>query len=202
MKLTLGLAAGLAGCAAAAQQAAEVYIFPTDASATSTPPSVSPSLARLVLLQRLAPAGKGPSTADIPEGVDVGTVVELMNKYGGVGAPLFGEHSVSPSQLVIMLEGMTGDQIRELGEGLQTKPAFTITDPPAGSAHDKLVKNDFYNVGITNEHKCSLMEVTNPFEERCWSGRSTVARYNVKKVGFSVSQGYGDLARLTLSAAT
>ena len=183
MKLTLGLSAALAGCAAAAQQAAQVYILPSDTDSTSTP-SISPSLARLILLQRLAPAGKGPSVADIPDGVDVDNVAELMSKYGGETASLFGQgQTVSPSQLVIMLEGLTGEQIKEVGEGLQTKPAFSIADPPAASAHDKLVKNDFYNVGITNEHECSIKEVTNPFEERCWSGRSTVAKYNIKKVG-------------------
>lgn len=184
MKLTVGLAAVLAGYAAAAQQAAEVYIFPKDTDSVSAP-SISPSLARLILLQRLAPAGKGPSVADIPDGTDVDSVVELMNKYGGETASLFGEgQAASPSQLVIMLEGLTNEQIKEIGSGFETKPAFTIADPPSAKAHDKLVKNDFYNAGITNEHKCSVKEVTNPFEERCWSGRSTVARYNVKQVGF------------------
>lgn len=183
MKLTLGLATALAGCAAAAQQAAQIYILPSDTDSTSTP-SVSPSLARLILLQRLAPAGKGPSVSDIPDGADIDSVVELMNKYGGKSPSLFGqEQPVSPSQLVVMLEGLSDDQIKEVGEGFQKKPAFSVVDPPTATAHDKLVKNDFYNVGITNEHKCSITEVTNPFEERCWSGRSTVAKYNVKKVG-------------------
>lgn len=183
MKLNLGLAAALAGFAAAAQQAAEVYIISNGAPESTSTPSISPSLARLILLQRLAPAGKGPSTADIPDGADAESVVDLMNQFGKEPLSLFGEgEPVSPRQLVVMLEGLTDEQIKEMGKALDTKPAFTIADPPSSSAHDKLVKGDFYNAGVAKEHKCLVGEVTNPFADHCWSGMSTVAKYNVQKV--------------------
>lgn len=190
MKLTLGLTAALAGCAAAAKQAADVYIFP-QADADSSTQSLTPSQARLILLQRLTPAGKGPSSSDIPDGSNVENIVSLLNSYGGpVPSPFSQTQATMPSQLVIMLEGMSDDQIEEMGHALKTKPTFTITDSPSYSANDKLIKNDFYNAGITNEHQCSIKEVTNPFEERCWSGRSTIAKYNVRKVISTTKSGW------------
>ncbi|KAK7430176.1 hypothetical protein QQZ08_003361 [Neonectria magnoliae] len=180
MKLTIGLSAALASFAAAAQQAAKVYILPATLSASSTP--VSPSIARLILLQRLAPIGKGASFSDVPDTADPEEVVALMNKFGKEPLQLFTEDErVSPSQLVIMLEGMTDTQIYHMGVALEMQPAFTIANPPSKSAHEQLLKNDFYNAGITNEHRCSLDQVINPFEESCWSGLSTVAKYDVSK---------------------
>ena len=186
MKLTLGLSAALAGFAAAAQQSAPVYILSgadADADTKSTTPSLPPSLARLVLLQRLAPAGKGPSISDLPQDVDTDTAVSMMNKFGGQSISMFGEaQQLPPSQLVIMLEGLSDEQIYQMGKKFPSGLSFEVSDPPSSGAHDKLVKNDFFNVGITNEHSCSIKEVTNPFEERCWSGKSTVAKYDVRKV--------------------
>lgn len=186
MKLTLGLSAALAGfTAAASQQSAPVYIFSgADADTTATTPSYPPSLARLVLLQRLASSGKGPSVADIPDNVDTEIAVSAMNSFGGQATSLCDqEQQASPSQLVIMLEGLTDDQISEMGGKFDSRPSFEISSPPSSSAHEQLVKNDLFNVGVTNDHKCSVKDVTNPFEKRCWSGKSTVAKYNVQKVG-------------------
>lgn len=181
MKLTIGLSVALASFVAAAQQAAEVYILPTTQSASTT--NVTPSLARLILLQRLASNGKGLSSHEIPDTVAPEDAVALINKYGKAPEKLFSnEQDVSPSQLVIMLEGMTEEQMKELGIAIEAQPAFTIANPPSSDAHDNLIKNDFYNVGVTNEHGCLLDQITNPFEEACWSGKSTVAKYDVSKV--------------------
>ncbi|KAF4125017.1 GAL4 [Geosmithia morbida] len=188
MKLTLGFTAVLAGCAAAAAAApaADVYILSNDEAAVESNLSVSPSEARLILLQRLAPAGRGASTAEIPHSADTETLVTLLNKYGGGGAeqPLFmpSQSQQQPSQLVVMLEGMTDEQIEETGHELNTKPSFTIADAPSPKANDKFVSDDIYaHAGVSSNHECSVNEITNPFEERCWSGRSTVAKYNVQK---------------------
>lgn len=186
MKLNIGLAAALAGCAAAAQNAADVFILRDSAdassSSSSTTPSITPSIARLLLLQRLAPAGKGPSVSDIPEDADLAEVVSVMNQFGPAPVSLFEKAVASPSQLLIMLEGLTEDQISQTAQTLKLEPALRISDPPSASAHDQLIANDFYNVGVTKEHECPVSQVTNPFEERCWSGQSTVAKYNVQKV--------------------
>lgn len=183
MKLTVGLTTALVGFAAvaAAQPAAQVYILPATES-TSTP-SVSRGLARLILLQRLAPIGKGPSFHDIPADVDTEEAVSLLNKYGKAPPRIFGGDDVAaPSQLVVMLEGMTEEQIKDLGSALQGRPAFTIADPPAMSANKKFFKYDAYNAGTTNEHECSIDRVANPFDKACWSGKSTIAKYNIQKV--------------------
>lgn len=180
MKLSIGLGAALVSFAAAAQQAAKVYIFPPPEAASASMP---PSVARLILLQRIAALGKGPSIHDIPEDIDTESVVDLMNQFGRTSVQLFdGHNGVAPSQLVMMLEGMTETQMQELGATFDTKSAFTITNPPTSSAHEKLVKNDFYNVGITNEKECSIGQVTNPFEKSCWNGKAAVAKYDVSKV--------------------
>lgn len=181
MKLTIGLSAALASFAAAAQHAAEVYILPAPESASST--SISPSTARLILLQRLASNGKGPSFSDVPDDSDPEDLMSLMNTFAKESFQLFAdEERVFPNQLVVMLEGMTDAQFKEIGIALEAQPAFTIPNPPSADAHETLVKNDFYNVGITNAHKCSLDQVINPLEETCWSGKSTVAKYDVSKV--------------------
>jgi hypothetical protein len=181
MKLTIGLSAALASFAAAAQQAAQVYILPTSADFASST-TVSPSLARLILLQRLDTNGKGPSFRDVPDNADPEEFVSLINKYGKEPLKLFTEETPSsPGQLVVMLEGMTEAQIKDLGVALDMEPAFSIPNPPSSAAHDNLVKNDFYNVGITNDHTCSLDQVIN-LQKSCWSGDATVAKYDVSKV--------------------
>jgi hypothetical protein len=138
----------------------------------------------LILLQRLAPSGKGPSINDLPNDFEAEDVIGLINTYGKAGSPLFGDSETLPNQLVVMLEGMTEDQVKKTGDALDTL-AFTVPNPPSTEANDNLFKFDFYNAGVTKDHKCSLDQVINPFEEQCWSGKSAVARYDVSKVWLS-----------------
>lgn len=180
MKLTTGLIAAFAGCAAAAQQAAQVYMLPRPDSST---PTISRSLARLILLQRLAPSGKGPSYSELPDGTDADDFVSLMNQFGKAPAPLFTDgEATSPRQLVVMLEGMTERQIDDMSKAFDVKPAFAISNPPSGAAHEQLAHTDFYNLGVTNHNECSLLDLANPSQEGCWSGKSAVKRLNVQKV--------------------
>lgn len=181
MKLTAGLLAALAGGAAAAQPAAQVYLVAAR-EAASTTPSVSPSLARLVLLQRLAPFGQGPSTHDIPKGTDVDAAVSALNRFGKPSPALFDDSaSEAPRQLVVMLEDMTEQQIKDLGRDLSIAPAFEIADPPNADAHDDLVRLDLGRVAVVSD-KCDVRQVTSPFGD-CWGDRpAVVAKYNVKKV--------------------
>ncbi|KAH7326460.1 hypothetical protein B0I35DRAFT_466994 [Stachybotrys elegans] len=181
MKLTFGLTAAFIGAAAAAaRQSAEVYIFPS--SPSSDTPAVSRSVARLLLLQRLAPAGKGPSANDLPDGIDVEDVIATLNQFGKPSPGLFSKSDAkNPSQLIVMLEGMTDEQLKEMAQVMDMSPSFTIPDVPSSKAHENLVKNDFYNAGVTNEHECSVAQVINPFNANCWSGKSTVAKYDVSK---------------------
>lgn len=180
MKLSIGLSVALASFAAAAQQAAKVYILPQPDAATTT---VTPNLARLIFLQRIAPIGKGASIHDVSNDEELAEAVSLMNQFGKVPVRLFDEKDNSaPSQLVVMLEGMTEVQIEEFGKSVGMDAAFTINNPPSASAHDKLLKNDFYNAGVTNEKECAIEQITNPFNEDCWSGKAAAAKYDVSKV--------------------
>lgn len=183
MKLSIGLAAALAGCATAAQQAAQVYMFRNDASPSSSTPALPPSLARLILLQRLAVRGSGPSTDDIPTDMDLETAVNLMNEYGVKGFSIGEEATESPYQAVVMIDGFTEDQMKSMDSRFEMQPSFMIDSPPSSSASDNLIKNDLYNVGVTNgAPTCALQSVLNPTERACWSGKSTVAKYSIQKV--------------------
>ncbi|KAI5467458.1 hypothetical protein BGZ63DRAFT_346309 [Mariannaea sp. PMI_226] len=180
MKLTIGLSAAFASFAAASQQAAQVYLLPTPAE-TASSSSIPPSLARLVLLQRLDANGQGSSFHDVLDTTKPEEVVSLINKFGKKPVKLFTDKTASsPGQLVVMLEGMTEAQMKDMGAALDMQPAFSIPNPPSSAAHDMLVKNDFYNIGITNEHDCSLEQVIN-LKKSCWSGDATVAKYDVSK---------------------
>lgn len=181
MKLSLGLLTSIYGFAAAAQQAAEVYILPSSESPLTTP--VSPSLARLILLQRLSPNGKGLSSNDIPEDQNVDEVLRFINKYGKTNPSLFTQDATAaPSQLVVMLEGMTDKQIKDMGAAFEMQPTFSIADPPSSKAHDNFLNDDIYEAGVSKEHSCSIEQVVNPFEKECWNGKSAVAKFNVQKV--------------------
>jgi hypothetical protein len=181
MKLTAGVIAALVGCAAAAQQSAEVFIVPaTDAS---SPPAITPSLARLLLLQRLVPSSQGLSLNDIPNGVDSDYAVSLINRFGKATPPLFSDAEASePSQLVLMLDNMNDEQMKELRKALDMSPSFTIADPPSDKAHRDLMELDFYTAGVADGSRCSIQQVLNPLE-RCWGGkRSAAAKFSVKEV--------------------
>ncbi|KAJ6442830.1 arsenate reductase [Purpureocillium lavendulum] len=184
MKLTAALLAAFAGCAAAAQPAAEVFLVPTREWSSSSPkaPSLSRSLARLVLLQRLAPIGQGPSIHDIPAGADIDAAVSAMNTFGKPPPALFADGgSEPPSQLVMLLEGLTEEQIKSLGKDFKTKPAFTIADPPSSAAHDELIRVDLKHAAVSNNNKCSAQQIVNPLEE-CWGGKqAAIAKFDVKK---------------------
>lgn len=185
MKLTVALAAAFAGCVAAAQQA-EVYMIPNPDNSLPQA-TISRSLARLILLQRLAPSGKGPSTSDIPDGSDPEEIVSMMNQFGKAPAPLFTDgEATAPRQLVVLVEGVTDTEMDTTKKAFGGAPAFTISNPPSDAAHERLVTNDFYNVGVAKDTECSLLELTgyfsDPSMERCWSGRSAVKRLNMQNV--------------------
>lgn len=180
MKLTAGLIAAFVGCAAAAQQAAQVYMLPRP-SAPSTP-SISRSLARLLLLQRLAPTGQGPSTNEIPDGTDAEEVVSLLNAFGKAPAPLFTDaDATAPRQLLLMLEDMTEPQINDAMKALDITVALTITNPPSTVAHESLLRNDFEAAGVESLNPISLLELAKP-NPKLWRGRSAFASYSAQKV--------------------
>ncbi|KAL7943058.1 hypothetical protein V8C42DRAFT_347036 [Trichoderma barbatum] len=180
MKLTLGIAAAFVSCAAASQPAGDVYLLPNRESAS--PPSIPSSIARLITLQRYS-ASYAASVHDIPDDVDAETVVSLMNKFGGASAPLFDELTDGPKQLLIMLQGLTEEQIKDTRGKLGVQPSFTIPDVPSTNRHgwatglevplDRLPKGE--------KTTCSYDEMINPFESRCWTGKTLFADFDIQK---------------------
>ncbi|KFA64387.1 hypothetical protein S40285_01059 [Stachybotrys chlorohalonatus IBT 40285] len=179
MKLSLGITATLLSCgAAAAQPSGQAYLFPGPESSTAE--ALSPGLANLVLLQRLAPFGKGLSVNDLPSGNDLEDVVDAMNQYGKAQPALFADVEASvPNQLVVMLTGMTEEQITEVGDALKVSPAFTIADISSLSSNEIFPTHGLSSIGVMNQHGCSIGQVVNQRQEQCWSGKSTAATYHV-----------------------
>ncbi|QPG95038.1 hypothetical protein C2857_007533 [Epichloe festucae Fl1] len=181
MKLIAGLIAALAGCATAAQQSAEVYIV--SRGDVSSPPAVTPSLARLLILQRLASNGQGFLQYDIPDGVDTEKAMSFLNRFGKSIPSLFsaGETTL-PNQLVLMLDVMSDSHMKELRKALSISPSFTIADPPADRAHKELIELDLIDkLGVADGNKCSIQQIANPMEN-CWNGKSSVvAKYSMNK---------------------
>ncbi|KAF4980152.1 hypothetical protein FZEAL_3771 [Fusarium zealandicum] len=173
MKLTIGLTAALASFAVAAEQAAQVYILRGSHPVESTT-SLTQNEARLVLHQRLAAEGKGPSFRDISDTKNQERIVSLINKYGKTPAPLFSkDETASPRQLVVMVEGVPSVEHKtHLGSLSHVQPDFTISN-----GQKEIVQNDFYGLGVAKKHSCPLNKVVNSFEESCWNGDSTLATY-------------------------
>ncbi|PHH67319.1 hypothetical protein CDD81_82 [Ophiocordyceps australis] len=183
MKLCAGLSAAFAGLVAAAQNA-DVYIVPAPdvSTSASAPTRLSPSMARLVLLQRLSPGGRGPYISDFPKDTDLEQIVSIVSRFGKAPPPLFARSGThDSSQLVVMLEEMSVAQMDEAARAFKTQPTFSIPNPPGGQAHDDLIKTDLRSLGVVNGNECSMAQAFNPLDE-CWSGKqAAVVRYKVDK---------------------
>ncbi|PFH62816.1 hypothetical protein XA68_11828 [Ophiocordyceps unilateralis] len=181
MKLNVGLLAASCGFFAAAQSVAQVYIL-SAREASPTTSSLSPALARLVMLQRLSGNSHGPAFQDLPEDAGVEKAVFALNRFGKETLPLLrGGEGGEPSQLLVMLEGVTTKHMDVLGHALGNRLAFTIADSSSSKARDEIVKIDHQTTGAKDVSHCDLVQITNPLEE-CWNGQqSAFARLNVRE---------------------
>ncbi|KAM3451223.1 hypothetical protein MY3296_005479 [Beauveria thailandica] len=176
MKFTAGIIAALASCTAAATTTGQAFTFPRDESASKA--SLDRSVARLVFLQRLANPGEGPTIKDIPDSISVDDAVNTLNKFVPSRDALFAATPMA-KRLLVMVDGMTAQQIEDAGKALGQDAAFTIDDLPSSTANRDLFEIDAYNAGATTEHSCSLSEILEMKNGQCWSESSTAARYNV-----------------------
>lgn len=180
MKVTLGFAAAFVGCVAASKPNADVYILPNRES--SSPPSVSSNVARLIALQRFS-SGRSISVNEIPKDADVENVASLLNEFGKPIPSIFDEAADEPNQLIIAIKGMTEEQIRDTREKLNVQPAFTIPDVPSVDPLQWITDfNPADYHGAANPQKCSFDEIINPLDERCWTGRTMFAEFDIQKV--------------------
>lgn len=182
-----GLAlAGLAGLAssAATHEQAEVYILSSKqaaspSSSTLVTPSLPRQLARDILFQRVT---GDLQLKDLSSTIVGDRVLSYFDQYGRSPRPLFGaSEDVSPSQLVVLLEGVTEDNARTLREGLQKEdfaPAFKIEDAPSTKANKHLVDVEFAAGGVSGS--CDVAAAINPYDS-CWKGMSLVVKYDAAK---------------------
>lgn len=191
MMLLNGLVlAGLAGLAssAATHEQAEVYILSSKHAASSSPssstsaaPSLPRQLARDILFQRVT---GDLQLKDLSSTIVGDRVLSYFDQYGRSPRPLFGASSedVSPSQLVVLLEGVTEENAKTLREGLQREdfaPAFKIEDAPSTKANKHLVDVEFAAGGVSGS--CDIQAAINPYDS-CWKGMSLVVKYDAAKV--------------------
>lgn len=187
MKLTLPFL--IAATAAAAAAPAEVFIFDPavpDADSAQT----SREVARLILAHRLRDAPDDSGTA-LPHSV-YPELDSHINAYGKPRQSLFSvQRAQREPQLVILVEGVASDNIRELHESLAgARPAFTIDEPPSEAANQDLLTKDFsaYTGTWLGPNSCPLNLAINPREPRCWRGDALIVKYDAMKVRFSTSQ--------------
>ncbi|KAL1877932.1 hypothetical protein Daus18300_002285 [Diaporthe australafricana] len=187
MMLLNGLAiAGLAGLATSAttHEQAEVYILsskqPTHSSSSLAPPSLPRQLARDILFQRVT---GDLQVQDLSSTIVGDRVLSYFDQYGRSPRPLFGDSSenLSPSQLVVLLEGVTDDNAKTLREELRKgdyAPAFKIDDAPSTKANKHLVDVEFAASGVSGS--CDVAAALNPYDS-CWKGMSLVVKYDAGK---------------------
>ncbi|KAL2756699.1 hypothetical protein ACRALDRAFT_1080843 [Sodiomyces alcalophilus JCM 7366] len=199
MKVSLGVAAALAGLATAAPQPqpANVYVLQPNPPAAAAVPLIPRQLARLVLLQRLAPEGGVGSLNDLPNDLSDDKAVFYLNQLGKAPQPLFDTvASVEPSQLLIMLEGVTSDAELELKDALAGHaPAFTVSESPSSMAHREFIQQDLLSAGVSRS-ECELEKAINPLDEECFSGKASVASFDLKKDPSILSSLIDNVARL------
>ncbi|KAK2136380.1 hypothetical protein NOF04DRAFT_1338498 [Fusarium oxysporum II5] len=182
MKLNIGLSAAFAGIAAASQQPAadgtKVYILRGSHHIEPTT-SITPSEARLILYQRLAPEGQDFSFRDLTASDDEGRVVSLMNKYGKVPAPLLSdEKTATPRQLAITIDGMPSFEYESFfGWLFNTQPDFTTDISKENGEHPGV----FANV-LAKMPECPLSQIA-ALDEKCFNGQSAYASYSRSQDG-------------------
>ena len=180
MRLSIAVTAALGGLAIANTEA-DVYLLRSEsAPRQAAPPQLQRQLARLIFQQRLGVDGSFSSAAELSSLPSPEDAVSYLNAYGRPEAPLFSEGGAAePSQLMVILEGLEPSQMGEVVPG-QDK-AFVIDDVPNTSANGKLVDGEFGAAGVPAS-SCPFERAINPLDADCWSGSSSIIRYDAKKV--------------------
>ncbi|CAN8101525.1 unnamed protein product [Discula destructiva] len=164
--------AGLAGLASAAtSDPAEVYILSksSTSSSSSSTPQLPRHLAKQIFVQRL---GGDINFSDLESTYDIDDAVSHITQYGKAPKPLFGDAAsaadVAPSQLLIVFEGVTEENSKELRRQLKdqsSSPAFTVADAPSAQANARLI--DVELSGFSKS--CDMAAAINPYDS-CWDG--------------------------------
>lgn len=176
MKLTSrSLLPAVIGVASAISDAS-VYILDANQPSTATnPPTLNPEQARLIFAQRLG-VSQYHGVRDASE-----TTLSYINTFGGSQESLFQEaRGEKPAELILLVEGVSSEAAGSLSsEWASMKPSFTISEPPSMAANKKLVSDLHKQFGHGGK-KCDLEDAINPFETKCWTGRSNIIHFDLK----------------------
>ncbi|KAK0732383.1 hypothetical protein B0T21DRAFT_412563 [Apiosordaria backusii] len=192
MRLLAGLtAAALSGLAVAAnQQTADVYVLSANQQSSSETPSIPKEVARHILLQRASRQRYGSDLRDIPSSIDTETAVSHIARFGTGPEPLFTQSDkTNVPQLVVVLEGVTPQQNHELKDALTQSghhAAFRVSDAPSAAANKNLMTL-FHRLGAASSQPCDLAHSINPFNDECWTGLSSVVKYDLQKSSSTLS---------------
>ncbi|TLD11874.1 hypothetical protein PspLS_11327 [Pyricularia sp. CBS 133598] len=163
---------------------AEAFILSAKHDVSSTRPRLPPQLVRHILLQRVSTGDDHSSlSADLPDEIETDRALAYLNQYGREPRALFSgdkDDDRNPS-MVLMLEGITEDNGRALRQGLKARKqalAFTVADTPSADATAELLQRDFSGLLSSCDE---FADLATPENDKCWSGRSLVAKYDVAK---------------------
>lgn len=182
MRLFNGIAlASFAGLASAGQ--AEVYILSKEStpSSSSSTTHVPRQVAKQIFAQRL---GAEAQLAELHDVTDLDQALSHIAHFGKAPKPLFTSEAassteVAPSQLLVVFEGITDDNAKELKRQLKDQsatPAFTIPDAPSHQANQRLM-----DVDLTHFSKnCDIAAAINPYDS-CWDA-SLAVKFDLKHV--------------------
>lgn len=156
----------LIGSASAAGDAS-VYLFQgQEWPSTSTPPTLSPEEARLVFAQRLG-VSQYHSLGEASE-----STLAHVNAFGGPQESKF-QDSVrdKTAELVLFVQDFSSKTAEPLLSAWSSiQPAFMISNPPSSRANLRLIEDFRRQVG--QGKACVLEDDINPFNARCWDGRT------------------------------
>ncbi|KAL1838919.1 hypothetical protein VTJ49DRAFT_2050 [Mycothermus thermophilus] len=198
MRLLSSLAAAvLPVLVASANPSADVYLFPKPSTEiASDVPSIPKEVARHVFLQRTSRQRYGSDLRDLPSSIDSETAITHIARFGKSPAPLFAsQQQQDASQLVVILEGATLEQSRRLQRDIGNNAAFAISDPPSATANNNLLSL-FRSMGIASPRQCDLASAINPLNSDCWTGSSSVVKYDLQKTPETLDALLSNLDRL------
>ena len=177
MKLSSSLLApAFLGAACAASEAANVFLFSnTEFPNQSSPPTLSPDAAALVIAQRVG-VSQYHNLEDASE-----DVLNHINNFGGSRPQLFGD-SISNAgrpQLVLMVDGVK----QPLSMLDYISPAFRMSSPPSKLSNKRFIADLRAQIGSpASPRDCSFEEKVNPLISDCWNSLSNVVHLDMTHV--------------------
>jgi hypothetical protein len=176
--------------AASAAVSADVYILQgKESSSPSNPTTLNPEQARLVLAQRL-----GSSRYHDLSSADE-TTLSYINQFGGAHESLFEDVPTDKAaELVLIVEGVDKNVAGLLLDSWGSpRPSFSILSPPSMRENQKLVEDLNKQCGQAKD--CKLEDAINPFDIKCWNGKSKVIHYDLgDKKACCTRMGFDQLA--------